>query len=244
MIIQLVHIPKLAASIPLAEAYTKLNTAEKKTADTMTASTRLHEFVYGRYSLKMALAEHLNTHADGLELLKEPQGKLHLQHNPTFFNLTHSGEYIAFCISDEGPVGIDIEHIKKLKNNLLAIAKRYFTQAEYHALEQSDTKQQKSLFYKIWTLKEAALKATGLGISAGLDRLNALNIKPNQAYTLTLEKTQHQLWFNHWINPIGHTDTYLATALEYSALNDKNVQPQQPKLVTYSSFHPTLNLHD
>lgn len=237
MIIQLVHIPKLAAGIALAKAYAQLNKAEKKTADKITASTRLHEFVYGRYSLKMALAEHLNTETGSLELLKEPKGKLYLQHNPTFFNLAHSGEYIAFCISDEGPVGIDIEHAKKHKPNLQAIAKRYFTQAEYHALEQSDAKQQRSLFYKIWTLKEAALKVTGLGISAGLDRINALNIEPNQAYTLTLEKTQYPLWFNHWADPMGHADTYLATALEFSALDNENQQPQQPVLITPPKFH-------
>lgn len=239
MIIQLFHIPKLAASVLFEDAYGRLSTAEKKTADEITVCSRLYEFVYGRYSLKIALAEHLNTQASSLELLKAPQGKLYLQHNPTFFNLTHSGEYMAFCISDEGPVGIDIEHVKKHKSNLLSIAKRFFTQAEYQALKLTDTHQQKLLFYKIWTLKEAALKATGLGISAGLNRLNALDIKPNQAYTLTLEKTQHLLWFNHWVNPMGFKETYLATALKYETLGATNSQPEQPALISHPRFNST-----
>lgn len=214
MIIHLFHIPTLVANIPLSAAQACLNTEETNSAAKIKVNRRLHEFIYGRYCLKLALAKHLNTHTRSLHLLKRPQGKLYLQGNPTFFNLTHSGEYLAFCISDEGEIGIDIEHLQKRTADITGIAQRYFTPAEYQAIKQCEGHNQQALFYKVWTLKEAALKATGIGISAGLERINALDITPNQPQTLQLAKSQHALWFNHWVNPLGFKNTFLAVALE------------------------------
>ncbi|WP_394201212.1 4'-phosphopantetheinyl transferase family protein [Marinagarivorans algicola] len=219
MIIHLFHIPTLAANIPLSTAQELLDIEEKNNAANIRVNHRLHEFIYGRYCLKLALAKHLNVPAKSLTLLKRPQGKLYLQDNPIFFNLTHSGEYLAFCISSDGEIGIDIEHVQKRTANIIGVAKRYFTPAEYQAIQRCEGREQYALFYKVWTLKEAAFKATGAGISAGLERINALEISPQQPQMLHLAKSQHVLWFNHWLNPLGFEDIFLAIALEPTHLS-------------------------
>lgn len=226
MDIHLHHIPSLFKHIPLREARILLDAHEELSANNIKAERRLHEFIYGRYYLKKALATHLNQPAHSLSLLKHEHGKLYLANNPTFFNLTHSGEYLAFAICDDGEVGIDIEHPQKPSANLLEIAERYFAQAEFNVLNLCPVHQQKALFYKIWTLKEAALKAVGKGISAGLYRINTASINLHQAHTLALENSQHHLWFNYWESPSGIEDVYLSAALEYSANFNIHKQPK------------------
>ena len=214
ILIHIYHIPSLLNKIPLQAARAFLNTEETASANNIKAERRLHEFIYGRYYLKHALAEHLNTPVAAIDFKKQPHGKLYLDGNPTAFNLTHSGEYLAYAISDEGEIGVDIEHPQRKMSDLASIAERYFTPEESQALNRLTGIAQTELFYKIWTLKEAALKTVGTGISAGLDRINAEAMDLSQQQTLTLEHSQHQLWLANWHQPLGFENVFLSIALE------------------------------
>ncbi len=75
--------------------------------------------------------------------------------NEIFFSLSHAGNY-AVCIWDTKPCGADIEEIKECKLN---IAERFFHDNEKAMVIDEYT------FYKYWTLKEAFMKITGLGMS-------------------------------------------------------------------------------
>ncbi|XP_065619450.1 uncharacterized protein LOC111998430 isoform X2 [Quercus suber] len=65
-------------------------------------------------------------------------------------------------------IGIDVEEKqRKLKNNILAFARRYFSPYEVGLLTAiSDPEFQRQEFIKLWTLKEAYVKALGRGFSA------------------------------------------------------------------------------
>ena len=67
-------------------------------------------------------------------------------------------------------VGIDLElRDRRLRKNgsELKLAKRYFSDAEVAAIEQEeDEEARRVLFIRLWTLKEAYVKATGRGIGA------------------------------------------------------------------------------
>jgi len=96
-------------------------------------------------------------------------------------------------ISSLGEVGVDIETIRQ--RNYLKIVKRFFHKDENEQLLNCDGVQQEQLFYRMWTLKEAFFKATGLGISQGLNKacfyLDDNNIAVQFSNALPVEK-------NHW----------------------------------------------
>jgi 4'-phosphopantetheinyl transferase len=82
---------------------------------------------------------------------------------PLRFNLSHNNELIicALCLSKD--IGCDIENLSR-KINVNAIAERFFSEQESQLIKAVPTQ-----FFQYWTLKEAFVKATGLGISQGLD---------------------------------------------------------------------------
>ncbi len=88
--------------------------------------------------------------------LTSPQG--------VFFNLSHSGEWTVIAISDN-EVGVDIQQVKPLN---MRLATRFFSENEQKILaEAGDDAGQ--LFYRLWTVKEAYLKAVGTGLSRPLN---------------------------------------------------------------------------
>jgi 4'-phosphopantetheinyl transferase len=72
------------------------------------------------------------------------------------FNLSHSGDMVAVAVSCGRRVGIDIE---KIRDNISEsdLSTRFFSDTEIAAIHTE-------LFFRIWTRKEAFLKATGDGI--------------------------------------------------------------------------------
>ncbi len=85
---------------------------------------------------------------------------------PVHFNLSHSEEKVM-CVISDAEVGCDVEKITDID---LEIAKRFFFTTEYETIVAGETpNQQRELFYRLWTLKESFMKATGLGMALPLD---------------------------------------------------------------------------
>ena len=86
------------------------------------------------------------------------------------FNVTHTPTLVGVCVGIGGPVGIDSENGRReLRGSVGKIAKRWFSAQELAALEAcEDEAAARRRFYRLWTLKEAFLKATGMGISSSV----------------------------------------------------------------------------
>lgn len=79
---------------------------------------------------------------------------------PLWFNLSHSGDNIALCLSDEGDVGCDIEVIRPRKN-WPALVETLFSPTEQRQVARAPAEHQLALFWQIWTRKEAIIKQRG-----------------------------------------------------------------------------------
>lgn len=105
-------------------------------------------------------------------------GKYHLNvfnkpiSNDKYFNISHSHGYVAF-VMDNVPVGIDIEKIRKVDNDLI----NYISNEE----EKRFIKSEES-FYEIWTNKEALVKALGTGLKTKINAIPGLPVNGNRAY--------------------------------------------------------------
>jgi len=96
-------------------------------------------------------------------------GKPYLVDGKLDWNLAHSGDLALLAISRTGPVGIDLEQHRVLRDPG-AIAARYFTDREARAIA-ADA----SAFFRIWVRKEAVVKAAGTGLIVTLDQLDVLD---------------------------------------------------------------------
>ena len=102
-------------------------------------------------------------------------GKPFLPNGP-FFNVSHSGEYVAFISSNNSEVGIDIERIDE--NKLDGI--RYVLDEEEKKINDS------GLLFQIWSNKESLIKCSSNGLKdikkvKGLP-LNGLRIINKETY--------------------------------------------------------------
>jgi 4'-phosphopantetheinyl transferase len=84
------------------------------------------------------------------------------------FNLSHTRGLVACVVTRGLDVGIDVENINA-EMDLLELARQNFSPAEVSALEACSSEVRPARFVEIWTLKEAYVKATGRGITGGLN---------------------------------------------------------------------------
>jgi 4'-phosphopantetheinyl transferase len=82
------------------------------------------------------------------------------------FNISHSDNRAVYAIGLNYPLGIDIEKVRNKCN--MDIADRFFSETERDALSKLNGKELERSFYRVWSRKEAIIKATGKGLSQQL----------------------------------------------------------------------------
>jgi 4'-phosphopantetheinyl transferase len=131
--------------------------------------------------LRELLAEAANCAPTALDFARNEQGKPFLQNAAIHFNISHSQAACALAWSPN-PVhlGVDIEDIGRQRRAEL-LAERSFSPGEIQSWQNADSSSQQWL--RIWTRKEAILKATGLGIRMDLFSVDTENGEPPGHFT-------------------------------------------------------------
>jgi 4'-phosphopantetheinyl transferase len=146
-----------------------------------------HRFLVCRAILRILLAKYLDLQPSALIFNYSDRGKpsLAVSCNPLAieFNVSHSENLALYGFVINYSLGIDLERIRTIAD-LDSLAKRFFHPQEYQLLRKLANKEKQELFFKIWTAKEAYLKATGQGISGGLDsiEIDDFQVKINNIY--------------------------------------------------------------
>lgn len=155
-------------------------------------------FIIGRALLRKMLGDILDFDPFQIKIESDNYGKLFLsniEQQHLHFNLSHSEDYIiyAFCFNDE--VGIDIEKIDPSINHL-EISENYFTDIEIKYLKDSTDKDIRAKrFFRIWTRKEALLKALGIGLLLDLKKINVTTDSIDLSKTnIKLPSDKHKYW--------------------------------------------------
>lgn len=102
------------------------------------------------------------TNAHGKPALDQERHSISL-----FFNLSHSQGKLVVAVSSSESIGVDIEASTRSRR-IARIAERYFAPQEIAAMLALPLPQQLERFYRLWTLKEAYIKARGLGLAIPL----------------------------------------------------------------------------
>jgi len=95
---------------------------------------------------------------------------------PLRFNLTHTDGLVCCIVTLDDDCGVDTEKITA-RHAMPGVAKRMFSEAEHRELRRLEGREHLEYFFTRWTLREAYVKARGIGISF-----------PTRKLTFTLEK--------------------------------------------------------
>lgn len=88
---------------------------------------------------------------------------------PLRFSLSHTDGLVACLVADDRDVGVDVEDVRR-GCATVEIAERYFAPDEVRDLRAWPPELRPGRFFAYWTLKEAYVKARGLGLQLPLDR--------------------------------------------------------------------------
>lgn len=127
---------------------------------------------HGHHQLLRILSFYHNDKSAPVELRRDAFGKLRAAAagGPSF-SLAYSGGYGVYAVADGAGVGVDCEAVRALED-LTDVAALHFTSAEQATLSNRAPSERLSLFYRLWTRKEALVKALGLGLSYPIARLS------------------------------------------------------------------------
>ncbi|HPQ41194.1 MAG TPA: 4'-phosphopantetheinyl transferase superfamily protein [bacterium] len=124
--------------------------------------------IVARGNLRIILSEYTGIAPEDIAFETGIHGKPSIipEQNPgsISFNLSHSHELGVVAVCRENDIGVDVEFLEKTRP-FVTLARRYFSAAESGMIESLDPRFHREMFYRIWTLKESWLKATGLGIT-------------------------------------------------------------------------------
>ena len=84
------------------------------------------------------------------------------------FSYSHSGDYVMLTMSNVGEVGCDVERIDPTIE-ARTLCGQFFSPEEIRAMLNYDEVDHPTIFFNLWTRKEAFIKAVGQGLSYGLN---------------------------------------------------------------------------
>jgi 4'-phosphopantetheinyl transferase len=109
-------------------------------------------------------------------------GKPSLLHFPIpSFNMSHSGEYVVIVVTTGAECGVDIERKRPVADEE-GIAQRFFCPREVDWLKRT-----KDGFLRLWTVKEAIIKAVGGGLSIPLTDVDVTDAVEGKTFAITLK---------------------------------------------------------
>ena len=102
--------------------------------------------------------------AFGYSKYDKPFALLDEEPAPISINVSHSGNHGLIALTPKGRIGIDVE-VRSHRRDFDRLIEAAFGKNEQAALNQAKGSDKTHLFYKLWTIKEALIKALGTGLS-------------------------------------------------------------------------------
>jgi phosphopantetheinyl transferase len=122
-------------------------------------------FLAARHSLRAHLAARLGCRPEEVPLRVDSGGKPHLAGCGPSFSVARSQDWCAIAISDDCPVGVDVEVIRPVAD-VDAVVDHLFPPLGRAELRAASPADRPAVFLRWWTRIEAAVKACGVGLDA------------------------------------------------------------------------------
>ena len=159
------------AAFDAAALTANLCPTEKARAARLKVDKARAQFIITRVVLRQLLASYLGIAPRALAFTVGPRGKPalspHWRQKRIEFNVSHAADYALLALGLDHRLGVDIESVHR-QVDYRALANRFFSAAEQEAFNKLPAGAACAAFYRVWSRKEAFLKATGQGLAGGL----------------------------------------------------------------------------
>jgi 4'-phosphopantetheinyl transferase len=156
------------------ELFTILSPDEKTRAGRFYFERDRNRFIAGRCLLRIILGGYLGMDPSQIEFAYREAGKPVLKPGPQGesleFNLSHSNDLALYIFSRNHEVGIDVEYIHPMPDTD-DFAEKFFSSRETELINSLRGEEKDAAFFKLWTCKEALLKANGCGLTMPLSHM-------------------------------------------------------------------------
>ena len=207
-----------------------LDTTEQARADRFRFAADRDAYIAAHAMLRMTLSRATGIEAANLRfrvdkndkpILDPDQGPRELH-----FSLSHTRGLAACAIGQSHLLGIDAE--AWTTHTPTDIAEHYFSPAEARLVTEKTGWERKEAFFRLWTLKEAYLKATGQGLTIPLDSF-AFDLDP-LAISLEAPETGSAWRFAEFRPGPRHTIALAVRSLEPIAIDAAALAPLDTSL--------------
>ena len=167
-------------------------------------------FIAAHGILRCMLGHYLGAEPDDVMFCHGPAGKPELAaphaDRGICFNLSHSHGVGLYGFTRGRQIGVDIERIQKIPE-MGKIAGNYFSPMENEALNRLPAGKKIQAFFRVWTVKEAYIKAIGRGLSVPLDSFDVCvdPDKPARLIAVRGDAMEASRWSVEALKPDGET---------------------------------------
>lgn len=166
--------PGALGEAELAACGALLGPGERARAARLRAPAAQRRFVVAHALARLALSRAAGVPPESWSFRTGPHGKPEVDGPPAGaglrFNLSDTEGLVACAVARDLDVGVDAEAGARLRDPL-ALAQRFFAPGEVAALRSLAEAERRAAFLDLWSLKEALLKAVGVGIPGRLARV-------------------------------------------------------------------------
>jgi 4'-phosphopantetheinyl transferase len=153
--------------------FESFDTSERERAEKFRSRQDRHRYIAAHGLLRLILGEALGSPANALPFEKSAQGKPQLRKSESDgrrlqFNLSHASGWALIAIGWDRELGVDLESAESLPDDdesLTKLAARVLSNRELEVWNAIPNRvKRRKAFLRIWTRKEAYVKATGEGL--------------------------------------------------------------------------------
>ncbi len=133
-------------------------------------------FIACRGALRALIGERLAVDPSTIEFAYGPHGRPELAGphvGKVAFNVSHSEEVALCALAAEGPLGVDVERVREFPD-LDSVTSSYFSSGECAWIDEGEPAARAERFFRLWTVKEAWLKAECDGLAGPLTEIEVL----------------------------------------------------------------------
>jgi 4'-phosphopantetheinyl transferase len=161
-----------------------LDEAEQERAGRFHFQRDRARFVASRAVLRHILAGYLGTAPGEIRFGYGLQGKpFLLDRRDLHFNVSHAEDVLVAGVAQGRELGVDVERMFS-ETVMAEVSGRVLSRPERELFEGLDAGERREWFVRLWTRKEAYIKADGRGMSLPLDRIDVSTF-PNRVRLLT-----------------------------------------------------------
>ncbi|MBA2664808.1 MAG: 4'-phosphopantetheinyl transferase superfamily protein [Bradymonadaceae bacterium] len=131
-----------------------------------------HRYLVTRALVRSVLSRYRERSPEQWCFDQGPHGRPQLQGAGKLrFNLSHTNAMVVLALGCEREIGVDVEDAGR-SCDMLNIAAHYFSPGELACLRALEGAELRRCFFSLWTLKEAYIKARGIGFALALDQFS------------------------------------------------------------------------